>query len=74
MADTVKEFCLYGKRLKQKDLLSIVNCKHLKMGKNILKSAKTVPNRGHPRNKKKFTSKMSESGFSAQELPPNKNG
>ena len=39
----------YGKRLKQKDLLSIVNYKHLKMGKDVLKSVKTVLNRGHPR-------------------------
>ena len=29
----------YGKRLKQKDLLSIVNYKRLKMGKDVLKSA-----------------------------------
>ena len=47
----------YGKRLKQKDLLSIVNYKRLKMGKDVLKSAKTVLNRGHPRNKRSLQAK-----------------
>ena len=52
----------YGKRLKQKDLLSIVNYKRLKMGKDVLKSAKTVLNRGRPRNKRSLQAKCHNVG------------
>ena len=62
----------YGKRLKQNSLLSTVNYKHLKMGKDVLKSVKTVLNRGHPKNKRSLQAKCHNVGkwlFCSRALP-----
>ena len=52
----------YNKRIKQKDLLSLVNCKRMKMGKTLLKSATTVLNGARPRNKRTLQAKRHSVG------------
>ena len=62
----------YGKQIKQKDLLSIVNYKRLKMGRSVLKSAITVVNRARPRNKRSIQAQhhIGKSLFCSRTPPP----